>query len=105
MIRYRMALLGGFELRDQGGEIIHLPGTQAALLLAILALNSGQPVSRLKLIKYLWEDRDEPQGRSSLRQTLWTIRRALEPNSDDVILRSGGTLALSKDAVEVDADS
>ena len=65
MIRYRMALLGGFELRDQGGEIIHLPGTQAALLLAILALNSGQPVSRLKLIKYLWEDRDEPQGRST----------------------------------------
>ena len=104
MIRYRMALFGGFELRDQGGEIIHLPGTQAALLLAILALNSGQPVSRLKLIKYLWEDRDEPQGRSSLRQTLWTIRRALEPNSDDVILTSGGTLALSKDAVEVDVD-
>ena len=104
MSRYRVALFGGFELRGRGGEIIHLPGTQAALLLSLLALNAGQPVSRLKLINYLWEDRDEPQGRSSLRQTLWTIRRILGPNSDDVLVSSGGALSLSRNAVDADVD-
>jgi DNA-binding SARP family transcriptional activator len=102
MVRFRIMLFGGFELRDQAGEIIQLPGTQTAFLLAILALNSGKPVSRQKLISYLWEDRDEDQGRSSLRQVLWNIRKSLEPNSDTVILTSGDNLALSKEAVEVD---
>ena len=104
MVRFRITLFGGFELRDQAGEIIQLPGTQTAFLLAILALNSGKPVSRQKLISYLWEDRDEGQGRSSLRQVLWNIRKSLEPNSDTVILTSGDNLALSKEAVEVDVD-
>ena len=56
------------------------------------------------MISYLWEDRDEGQGRSSLRQALWNLRKALEPNSDTVILTSGDNLALTKEAVEVDVD-
>ena len=101
MAPYRLALFGGFALHDRDGEIIHLSGTQAALLLAILALDSGRPVSRLKLIGYLWADRDESQARSSLRQTLWTIRRLLGPNSDKIILSIADTLSLASDAVEV----
>lgn len=71
-------------------------------LLAYLALRRGQTQPRNKLATLLWGDASERQARNSLRQTLFSIRRALAdvPGS----LRSDGdVLMLNPDVVWVDA--
>ena len=58
----------------------------------------------MKLIHYLWEDRDEAQGRSSLRQLLWSVRKLLGSDSDAVIASDGDSITLSKDATDIDTN-
>jgi TolB-like protein/Tfp pilus assembly protein PilF len=97
MARIELQLLGGFEGRVDGERPLTIPTWKARLLLAVLALAPGERFSRQRLAGLLWSDRAEPQARSSLRQALTALRKALEPidpcplviERDGVLLRPG----------------
>ena len=74
----QIRLLGGFEVRLDGGPELAPKGRKAQALLAALALNPGVPRSRDHLISLLWSDRPEEQARGGLRQALAELRRALD---------------------------
>ena len=98
----RLTLLGGLNVCDASGRQISISGTKPSLLLAYLALRQGEAVTREKLMGMLWSDRGESQARSSLRQSLWALRRAFKDMDPSPLLIEGETLALDSGAVESD---
>ena len=73
----RLRLLGSFELKGPGDRPLRITARKARALLAFLALQNGAPQSRERLAALLWEDADAELARSSLRQALTALRRAL----------------------------
>jgi TolB-like protein len=99
----RLDLLGGFALHDAHSRELAIRSKKAQALLAILALATGRPQARAKLIALLWSDRGEAQARSSLRQALSELRKAL-PDVDPPILTGGREeVCLDPRSVAVDA--
>ena len=70
----RIHLFGGLELVSSGLEPARLPTRKTALVVAALAL-SRKRMTRQALCDLFWPDREEEQGRSSLRQALTAIRK------------------------------
>jgi len=97
-----MRLLGGFELESAAGAPIALPPKKARALLAYLALSAGRPQSRDRLAALLWEEADEAQARTSLRQALSAIRKAL-PESDGLLEADTENIRLDTTRLHVDA--
>jgi TolB-like protein/Tfp pilus assembly protein PilF len=75
------------------------------MLLAYLALQRGEAESRDNVIGLLWSDRGESQGRSSLRQAVWALRRAFKETEPCPLIVDGETLALDPAAIETDVIS
>ena len=96
-----IVLLGGCEARSADGSLVAVEG-KAALLLAILALRPGHPHARDVLTGLLWSDRADVQARASLRQTLWTLRKALRGIEPDPLCTTGDSVLLDASAVAVD---
>jgi predicted ATPase/DNA-binding SARP family transcriptional activator/tetratricopeptide (TPR) repeat protein len=73
-------VLGQFEARlfDQP---LNLPSRPAQSLLAYLMLTAGQGHRREKLAGMFWPDAAEAKARGYLRQTLWRLRKVLEPDA------------------------
>lgn len=94
----RIRLLGPLEV-DKGGEPVALPARKTDALLAILALRPGVAYGRERLIAWLWPDVPENQGRTSLRQALGHLRKALTPES---IVSSADKVYLEPSTVSVD---
>jgi TolB-like protein len=97
-------LLGGFEAHFASGEPVAPIGRKAQALLAYLALAPGTPHAREKLTALLWSDRGETQARSSLRQALSELRKALAGADPPPLETNGEAVALAAGAVVVDAD-
>lgn len=91
-------MLGGFEVRDEHGQVLPLSVRKAEALLALLALEVGRPVPRDKICGLLWPDVREAQARHSLRQALLSVRKVL-PQA----LHANG-LSLTLDASQVSVD-
>jgi DNA-binding SARP family transcriptional activator len=86
----RLALIGGFELRD-GRRPVRLP-LSVQRLIAFLALRS-RPLSRVHVAGALWMDSAEERANASLRSALWRLQR------------SGTTIvAASRTHVRIDPD-
>lgn len=102
MLSLRLTMLGGFEACDQSGRRIEVGSTNAALMLARLALRPGEAQSREKFMALLWSDRGESQARGSLRHALWTLRRAVAGLEPCPLVIEGETLALDPAAVDTD---
>lgn len=103
MAYLHLQLLGGFDARDARGASIALPTRKAQALLAYLALPAGRRHSREQLAGLLWGRSGDEQARSSLRQTLSTLRRALAARDADVLTTEGHEVAL--DAAKVSSDA
>src|SRR6516225_11763713 len=73
---FSAALLGSFAISSDDCRIGKLP-KKARALLAYLAAQSGQPVSRERLADLLWPYQESEQARHSLRNCLLELRRAL----------------------------
>ena len=101
MARLTLALLGGFQGRLGASAPLKLPTRKTQALLAFLALPPGRSHSREKLASLLWGDTRQPLARSGLRQSLFTLRKAVgaEPSA---LLIEGETIALNPVAVDVD---
>lgn len=57
---------------------VEFKSRRSAELLAALAIDSGQPVTRTRLLDRLWPEKDELQGRRALNTELWRLRESLK---------------------------
>ena len=101
MAKLSLTLLGGFQARLHTGETLALPTRKAQALLAYLALPPGQAHPRDKLAALLWGGIREESARASLRQALFSIRKALG-DGEGALRQDGDALVLAVAAVEVD---
>ncbi|MDH3236792.1 MAG: adenylate cyclase, partial [Alphaproteobacteria bacterium] len=97
-----ITLLGGFAVKANGVPLA-LPTRKAEALLAFLALKPGVARRRERIAATLWPRSGEAQARGSLRQTLTTIRKTLQPAGVAGIISDGDTLHLDPEGVSVDA--
>ena len=96
-------VLGRFELPASAGGRDLIGGAKPILLMAQLALPPGQVHDRKRLAAQLWPDRAEAQALASLRQALWSLRRALGEGENQPLLAERASISLDPAAVEVDA--
>ncbi len=102
MASLNIRLLGGFAADLASGAPVAPIGRKAQGLLAYLALAPGTPHAREKLTALLWSDRGEAQARSSLRQALSELRKALAGADPPPLETKGEAVTLAAGAVEVD---
>ena len=101
MGRLNLALLGGFQGRLGAAAPLRLPTRKTKALLAFLALPPGRSHPREKLASLLWGGMREPQARRGLRQSLFTLRKAVGVPPGTLLI-DGETVALNPSAVDVD---
>ena len=97
MDRWRVNLLGRFELRAPDGQEVALGARKSIALLALLAPAPGQRVSRDRVAVLLWEDMPDAQARGNLRQLLAATRRPAPFLEADT-----GSIGFSAGMVETD---
>lgn len=96
----RLELLGGFQLSDVDGAPVAVPSRKARAVLACVALSRGRPQTRDRLAALCWPDSNTEQARTSLRQALAALRRALGV-AQAVIQCEADTVTLGQVAVDV----
>src|SRR5260370_36910910 len=101
-MRLRLVLFGGFEARLASGAALRLPTKKARALWGCLAVRPGQPQPRDKLATLLWGDSGDAQARTSLRQSLAVLKKALAPAAPSPLVIEGSNVTLDPAAVEVD---
>src|ERR1700759_1620115 len=97
MGRWRVNLLGRFELRGPNGQEVALGARKSIALLALLAVARGQRMSRDRVAALLWGDMPDTQGRGNLRHLLAATRRAAPFLEGDA-----GSIGFSAGIVETD---
>src|SRR5215469_9834817 len=97
-----LTLLGGFRARLDSGAPVALPTRKAQALLAYLAVPLGTAHPRDKLASLLWGNTLETTARTSLRQTLYALRKSLRDVRPQPLMVDGETVALDPDAVRID---
>ncbi|MEM9230846.1 MAG: hypothetical protein AAGB10_14690 [Pseudomonadota bacterium] len=100
---YTLRLAGTFALICSDGRPVAVPSQRAQALLAILALEPGNRVTRSRLATLLWGDRPDEQARASLRQELSALRRVLAPLIGDVLVTDRLTVGLETSGLTVNA--
>src|SRR5687767_3869352 len=101
----RLRLLGTFELRGPGDRPLRITARKSRALLAFLALQNGSGQSRERLAALLWEDADAELARSSLRQALTALRRALPAKLQTLLEADAQQVSLNLAQVKVDVHS
>ena len=74
-------MFGDFRLLDPSGAIVSLPSRKVEGLLAILAVNHRMGIDRDEAAEILWPGKPVDAQRTSLRQALSQLRRALGDGS------------------------
>ena len=97
MDRWRVNLLGRFELRAPDGQEVALGARKSVALLALLAAAPRQRLSRDRIATLLWDDMPEAQARGNLRQLLAATRRPAPFLEADA-----GSVGFSADTVDTD---
>src|SRR5213594_395474 len=101
MPRLNIVLLGGFQGRVDASAPLTLPTRKSQALLAFLALPPGRSHPRGKLASLLWGGMREPQARRGLRQSLFTLRKAVDAEPPALLI-DGESVALNPASVDVD---
>lgn len=95
---FRLRVLGGFRLEGAEGEI-NIAGTKERALLAYLAIAHPKAHRREALRELLWASRFEAQGRQSLRQALYRLRKLL---GGEVLITTESDVAIGPRLMESD---
>lgn len=106
--RWRLRLLGGFELvrvDAAAAQLPRRPTRQMQLLLARLALGGEREHPREELIELLWPGAPSVVARNRLRQALSTLRALLEAGDDRMIAADRHALRLLPGALDTDVDA
>ena len=103
----QIELLGGFEARLAPDAALVFGQRKAQAILAYLALAPDHTVPRARLVNLLWSERGDEQARSSLRQALTALRKALREEAPDggpePLVSGRETVALTAELIDVDA--
>jgi class 3 adenylate cyclase len=102
MARLTLTLLGGFRAHLDPGAPLAFPTRKAQALLCYLAMPSGQAHPRDKLASLLWGDTLETTARTSLRQTLYSLRRSLGGADGEPLHADGNVVSLDPGSVTLD---
>jgi DNA-binding SARP family transcriptional activator len=102
MARLSLTLLGGFQARLDSGAPVSLPTRKAQGLVAFLAMPPGLAHSRDKLASLLWGSTAEARARTSLRQTLYAVRKSVWGVDPPPLRMEADTVALDSHTVSVD---
>lgn len=95
---FRLTLFGPFSLTGANAAEVPIASKKAKALLAYLAQTPGRSRSREEILALLWSDREEAQGRASLRQVLTGLRKEL---GEDLLRIDRDSVALNADQVEL----
>ena len=97
---FTLRLLGSASLDGPDGPVTGRAGLrQRVALLAVLAVEHPRPLSRDKLVSYLWPESGNDDARHLLRESLYILRSAL---GDDAVLSTGDDLRLNPDRLTCD---
>jgi DNA-binding SARP family transcriptional activator len=100
--RFRIAILGGFEVWNPAGLPVKLSTRKAQGLLAYLAARAGVECERDVLAGLFWGNRDDDHARNSLRQTLFLLRRMTCLAQPQLLNITNHTVAMDPLGVEID---
>jgi len=101
----RVYLLGRFAAFPEHApdQPLSIPSRKARALLAYLAMQPEVRSPREKLATLLWGDRFDKQARQSLRQSLLSLRRQLEPIAPGLLVLDGELVGLNAQLFSTDA--
>src|SRR5437867_2982123 len=97
---FTLRLLGGASLDGPHGPVTGRAALrQRVALLAVLAVEHPRPLSRDRLLAYLWPESGTDDARHLLRESLYILRSAL---GDDSVLSTGDDIRLNPDRLTCD---
>ena len=99
MTQLSIRLFGGFRAQHGSARPLAIRRKKAQALLAYLAMHPGQTCSRDSLAGLLWSGTTDEHARHNLRQTLFALRQAVDP---DPFIVDGEQIGLRERAVDVD---
>ena len=98
MATLQLTLLGAFQAHWNGRPIIHFRSANTQGLLAYLALEADRAHARDSLATLFWPDQPTATARHNLRQTLYQLRRLLEPADPPFLLITRQTVQFNRSA-------
>jgi hypothetical protein len=103
--RIRLHLLGGFTVFHDSApdEPLSIPSRKARGLLAYLAMQREMSLTREQLAALLWANRFDKQARQSLRQSILSLRKQLEPLAPGLLVLDGERVGLDTQLFSTDA--
>ena len=101
----RLKLLGKMRAFDAGGRDIMPRNRKTCAVLAILALERGAAVSRVRLTSLLWSRRDAEQARGSLRQSVHELQERLQGCPPNLFVAERAYLSLRVSGFVMDVPS
>jgi DNA-binding SARP family transcriptional activator/TolB-like protein/tetratricopeptide (TPR) repeat protein len=94
-----LRLFGGATLEGRDGPVIGRSAQRRRLALLALLATTRRPLSRDKLIGYLWPEAEGDRARRLLSESLYVLRREL---GEEVLLTSGDDVRLNEALVDSD---
>jgi TolB-like protein len=102
MSAIRFNLMGEFQCLASDGHPLDFTLAKDQGILAILALSEGYSCSRSRIIDLLWSSRSEEQARTSLRQSLYSLKKTVGISADGVLQIDRKRIGLNADMIESD---
>ncbi|MDQ2942250.1 MAG: winged helix-turn-helix domain-containing protein, partial [Candidatus Dormibacteraeota bacterium] len=89
------------------GPLVHVRKRRLRLLLAVLVAHTGQALTRDMVLELLWPDADPAAAINSLNQTVFQLRRLLDPTYRDgrsplYLISNAETVQFNPDLVRTD---
>lgn len=95
-------VLGPLRVLDASGAEIKLASRKSRALLAYLALRPSESHARDRLATLLWENADEELARTSLRQAVASLRKALPETFQSALVTTTDSVALDGNLIRCD---
>ena len=102
MTHLRVHVLGPLRVLDDSGAEIKLASRKSRALLAYLALCPSESHARDRLATLLWENADDELARTSLRQAVASLRKALPETFQSALVTTTDSVALDGNSLQCD---
>jgi TolB-like protein len=101
--QFALGLLGPFRLQKAGGERIEIPSKKGIALIAMLAMSEEGERTRGWLQDKLWGQRQQAEGRGSLRRELSNLRKLLNQPPVQLLVFERDRVRLCVELIDIDA--
>jgi DNA-binding SARP family transcriptional activator len=102
--QFHLQAFGPVEILVHGASV-SLRNDKARAILVYLCLGSDGPLLRSELCDLLWPEKDPLRARASFRQCLASIRRAIGPLTDSLLILDGEQIGLARGVMSTDLDA